>query len=320
MKTFTNRKRPSPKDKHICLARGTLPPTYRKSNHYITFRTFIEKVSPFAIFQKDLRASMTLETALILPLFLFFFLNLGSAVEMLRLHGNLAFALRDVGSRLCVYGSAAETFSEGERLELPELADIALSYTYVKGEVTELLSKEYLDASPLQNGTASLQFLGSDLINEEDCVEIDLTYRVAPAIGVIAFRPFALSNHFYGRIFSGYDVAGDDEEAVAYAYLAENASVYHLDPGCTHLRLSVSETFVGSVPALRNADGGRYLPCEICGRGPEPQTVFIARTGDRYHYRRDCPGLKRTVTRVELTTAMQKYPLCKRCAQKGEAK
>ncbi len=99
---------------------------------------------------------MTLETALILPLFLFFFLNLGSAVEMLRLHGNLAFALRDVGSRLCVYGSAAETFSEGERPELPELADIALSYTYVKGEVTELLSKQYLDASPLQFGTASL--------------------------------------------------------------------------------------------------------------------------------------------------------------------
>ena len=42
---------------------------------------------------RSIKGSMTVEAAVILPLLLFFFLHIMSAVEMLRLHVKLTFAL-----------------------------------------------------------------------------------------------------------------------------------------------------------------------------------------------------------------------------------
>ena len=48
---------------------------------------------------------MTIEAAVVLPCFLFFFINLSSSLEMIRLHGNLEYALHNAGNEVCLYGS-----------------------------------------------------------------------------------------------------------------------------------------------------------------------------------------------------------------------
>ena len=52
------------------------------------------------VFKKQIGAGMTVEACLLLPLFLFFFVNMGCAIEMIRLHGNLQFSLWQLGSRM----------------------------------------------------------------------------------------------------------------------------------------------------------------------------------------------------------------------------
>ena len=52
---------------------------------------------------------MTVEASIVLPLILFFFMNLASSIEMIRLHGNLQLALWETGNELIVYGYALDS-------------------------------------------------------------------------------------------------------------------------------------------------------------------------------------------------------------------
>ena len=52
-----------------------------------------------------LNGSMTVEAAVVLPVFLFFFMNLLASLEMIRLYGNLEYALHSAGNEVCLYGS-----------------------------------------------------------------------------------------------------------------------------------------------------------------------------------------------------------------------
>ena len=80
---------------------------------------------------------MTVEASIVLPLFLFFFLNLGCAIEMIRLHGNLQLALWQIGSKMAVYGYALDSGEQPENSDgwWRDLAGIAVSATYVKGQI-----------------------------------------------------------------------------------------------------------------------------------------------------------------------------------------
>jgi len=84
-------------------------------NHFkpISEKRLCKKHLPFIkrIF-KFCPASMTMEAAVVLPLFFFFFLDLTSSIEMIRLHGNFQMALWDVGNTISVYGALGKEIQE----------------------------------------------------------------------------------------------------------------------------------------------------------------------------------------------------------------
>ncbi len=302
----------------------------------------IKRTFPFTAGLKKTAGSMTVEASLVLPLFLFFFLNLGSVMEVLRLHGKMETALWEIGRETGVYGSSlklgdswmdsdgeaggnvkkkeadasktlprtVESFLEG--LSLSGIGDVALSYTYVKAGIEGFLGTEYLDAAPIRGGPEGLYFGGSDLVNEDDVLEIVVTYPVESIWPLAAFRPFLLENRYYGRLWTGYDV---EKAASAVYYLTENEEVFHTDRNCTHLLLSVRQIPLGSLALEANERGQQYRMCEKCLTGWLPKEVWIAREGECFHGRRDCPGLKRTYRAVTWEEAKQYRP-CSRCGHK----
>ena len=154
----------------------------------------IERISLLATRHKSsrLRASMTVEAALLLPLFLFFFLHLAGVMEMLRLHGKLEAALWNAGNQMVLY---TDTFSE----ETEVLPDVSISYLPVNNLIQSFLGKAYLEASPLVYGSAGLNYLRSEYLNEEDCVDIVATYQVKPPLSIFPFRYRRMSNRYYAR-------------------------------------------------------------------------------------------------------------------------
>ena len=304
-------------------------PKYR--NHFIA-GNFIERASLLAFLNKKLAAGMTVEAALILPLFIFFFVNLGCAMEMIRLHGNLQLALWNVGNQMCIYGHAAERADEINHAVSENtkenhewwntLAEIALTGIYVKNQVVHYVGESYLEASPLSNGTNSLKFWKSEIFGKEDSVvsgdvvDIILTYQVSPWLDIPFVKPFRMSNRYYGRQWTGYDVTSNvsgDQNAQDVVYITQNGSVYHESLECTHLKLSIQEVSLEEAKISRNESGGRYQECAKCKNKAFQGTVFIGRDGDCYHYDRECSGLKRTIYTITRQQASGYRP-CSRCA------
>ncbi|MCM1026936.1 MAG: hypothetical protein NC432_10905 [Roseburia sp.] len=260
----------------------------------------IGKLSLFISRRERLGAGVTVEASIVLPLCLFFLMNLSSAVEMIRLHNNLQIALWDTGGRLALYG-----------YELGETEPASwLSGIYVRNRVVDYTGKEYLDNSPLVKGSASLQLWESEML-EGDSLDIKLTYSVGPIIPVVGFRSFRMANRYSVHLWNGYDLSGGKEEA-QLVYLAENGSVCHKDRNCTYLRLSISPISQEEVSRARNQWGRAYNPCEKCAKGQMPDILYITGEGTHFHYSGGCSGLKRTVYAVSREEAAG-YPDCSRC-------
>lgn len=333
VKLLKNKARPSPKHKEFFLKNahknpGALPV---KKSYINKVNSTIERTSLLTFSNKKVHAGMTVEAAIVFPLFLFFFLNLSCAVEMIRLHCNLEAALCNIGNKMSIYGSALlseEVKEEGKELEeaerdskntivMQEAKDMLFSYIYVKDAIIRYEGKEYLDSSPLLYGSDGLQFLESDIFTSDDTFEITMTYAVAPWIQYVGIRPFSMANKYYGHIWNGYDLSSsvDNKEKIQTVYIAQNASVYHEDINCTHLKLSIREISPLNIKSERNIYGKKYTLCEKCGKGTMPNRLFVGMEGDRYHFRKDCPGLKRTIYSMSKTEAGSKYRPCSRCSK-----
>ncbi|MCD7835172.1 MAG: hypothetical protein LUG83_00630 [Lachnospiraceae bacterium] len=277
-------------------------------------QTFFEKLTHKA------RASMTVEAAIVFPILLIFFVNLSCMIEMLRLHSNLEAALFNTGNKLSVYGGALlngdieDNFNDNSVIQ--KAKDMAFSYIYVKNTVIEYEGRDYLDNSPLLYGADGLQFIESDIFTSEDTFEITMTYTVAPWINYAGFTPFRMANKYYGHIWNGYRLgnSGESEEDTDTVYIAENASVYHININCTHLRLTIREVAKQQIEGERNKYGGKYTLCDKCGKGIMPDTLYVSEEGNKYHYTKDCPGLTRTVYSMTRAEAEKKFKLCSRCS------
>ncbi len=280
----------------------------------------IEEVSASAF---QTRGSMTVEAALVVPLFLFFFLNLMSAIEMIRLHGNLQAALWETGRELAVYGYAYDKGLGGEREEqaILDLGGTLLTDFAVYGKLVRDVGTNYLEQSPLSNGAKSLQLLESSYLGEGDCIDLKLTYSVSPWVKVVGFAPFRMSNRYYAKAWTGYDLQGSEEsqeEGEDYVYMTEHGKVYHETPDCSYLRRTVLAVEEESIGFKKNESGKHYTPCERCaGQRPEEGMVYITPDGERYHSSRQCSSLNRNIRTVPRKEVEGRYPPCSRCGKKG---
>lgn len=261
------------------------------------------------------KGSMTLEAAIVLPLFLFFFINLLSILEMMRLHSNLSMALRETGNDLAIYGYAYRKLDDSNNSVLGEtIMSVSFSYIYVKNKIIAYAGKEYLQSSPLKD-VNRLLFWETHIMEEEDTIELLLTYKVSPVFSLAGFREARMYNCYYIRAWTGFDVADEEGEVKEYVYVTETGEVYHVDLNCTHLKMSINEVYLFQIHQLRNIYGEKYDLCSLCDRAGGFR-VFITETGNKYHQDLQCSALKRTVTKV-LKSEVGAYRPCKRCGEKS---
>jgi len=268
----------------------------------------IKGISLFISRNKQVEGGMTVEAAILLPLFLFFFLNLGCAIELIRLHGNFQFALTDIGNRMSIYGHAL-----ADDAQESELKDIIVSYAYVRKEILEYLGKEYLEEAPLSGGVFGVHLWESEIFDGNDYIDVIVTYEAEPLIKLMGFNHFRMYNRYYGHVWNGYEIP-QDEEMTERIYVAENGVVYHENEECTHLFLTVKSVSVQEAYESRNANGQKYTPCQRCCGSASAQWVYITEDGDNIHYMRNCPGLKRTVYELAKEKA-KNYKPCSRCVE-----
>lgn len=248
------------------------------------------------------KGSMTLEAAFVLPFFLFAVINILYSVSIIGTQSRINSALHQTGNKMAFAGYVYEHMAGSV---LPDsLAGVAMTELYARGQILEYVGRDYLEQSCVSGGTSGLSFAGSSVMGDGDVIDLNITYKVRPFVDIMSFGGFTMSQRYYGRAWTGYDVTqyvSDPQMEDPMVYITETGTVYHTDRNCTYLNPSVE-----SVPAIivedrRNGSGGRYYACEICGAGIGSGQVYITGEGSRYHNSISCPGLKRTIYTVPLS-------------------
>lgn len=258
----------------------------------------IKRVSPFISWR--LNASMTVEAAFALPLFLFFIVNLISVMNVISVQSRFNAAIHQVGNKMAFYGYAYEKANI-----VPEgIASVLLTQMYAREEVMDYVGVTYLNKSCIKNGAAGISFAGTAIMERDDIVEICVNYQVLPLFSILGFDGFDMNQRYYGRAWTGYDVEtglSDFTQDDPMVYVTETGTVYHTNRNCTYLNPSIVEVNKDSIADKRNQSGGKYYPCEICGSSNMQETAYITTQGSSYHTMITCSGLKRTIYTIPLS-------------------
>ena len=251
-----------------------------------------------------LKGSLTVETALTLPFFIFAMLTIIMLAEGIRFSGDLSAALMETSKKYSVYAYAAKNVSMNGAAGF--LSGKAISMTLGKQMTLQELKYMYPE-----NG---LNFLFSSVMSENQMIDMNAIWKMKQFFPLLPINDFYVIDRARIRAFTGYDNSGKedssdtDEEMV---FITESGSVYHRSRGCSHLNIKISAVHRSQVGGERNNNGGKYYPCEYCGGG-STDTLYITEDGDRYHTKISCPGLKRTIRMVPLSKVGGRRP-CSKC-------
>lgn len=258
------------------------------------------------------KGSMTVEAALIMPVFIFAVLNLLSIVDIIRVHSNIQAAMTETAKEMAVYGYAYDKFTDGEN---NNLVMSILGKELAKNKIKDLAGRDYLDHSMIKGGSDGLWFIKTDVMYQNDMIDLVVRYRVTPLFQIAPWKDIFMINRCRVHAWTGYDLSikkdSETEQTETMVYVAEYGDVYHRTKTCTHLKLSISSIEKGALESARNDNGEKYHKCEKCGKMPMRDVIYITDMGDKYHTTLSCSGLKRTINEVPLSKAG--VPPCKKC-------
>lgn len=259
---------------------------------------------------------MTVEAALVLPVFIFFLSNILYSFEILRFQCNMKAALHDTGTQICEYASYERFGAQGEDAHA---AAALLSAAYVPARVKSYLGGSYLRKSPVSGGSGGISFFRSKVLSEDDNVRLTAVYKVRPFIPFLAPKEMRMENHFFAHAFVGFDLSkyaetGEQQKDEEMVYVTPAGTVYHKDRNCTYLKPSVHSIPAQMLNQARSADGSKYYPCESC-HPSRTGLVIITNEGNRFHANADCPAIRRTVKEVPLREVEGRLGPCSKCGR-----
>ena len=305
------------------------------------------------VFQPHLKQGLlTLEAALVVPIFLFvlYFFLYFFQILMLQdmLHSNATKVAKEISSygtlfNLLMKDTAGESdlTKNNQADKSSDISDDAnedwvskaigdFDITDISGKVIDSLYlsqklQSYITDMTLVNrciygGYDGIQFYTSSVFDEEECVTITMIYQIQMPMFDQVFPTLPVIQTVRMRSFNGFAVAkkeGVDEEETSeeMVYMTKNGQVYHSNRNCTHLCISVRAIPSSQLSVSRNKNNEKYKTCEQCFQkgDPIPSTLYVTTYGDRYHKNSDCSSITRTVLTVPLSNVKDKQ-LCKRCA------
>lgn len=242
---------------------------------------------------KNNRGSFTVEAALAVPIFFFAVLAFLYLLQWQQVFEQIEYGLVETARESSQYAYMAdeEINTIGSSLYLH-----TLFRQYCKLGNVSLTDSIYLD--------------------EDDEIKVVANYDFVLPIPIFQMKPIPMKQQIVTRGFTGRSMSGEEEDNQAgdIVYVTETGKVYHTNRMCTHLQLKIQSVYMSAVDNMRNSSGGKYKACERCVEEAIDggTSVYVADYGDRYHIRRDCSGLKRTIYEKTLEQ-VQGMPKCKKC-------
>jgi hypothetical protein len=295
------------------------------------------------------KASLTIEAALVMPIGISFLIAFLYFIQLFTLQEKIQAGITNLGLNLAktayIYEdyfvrenqtgdeSNHESNVESDSFVSDSIKEILLEYgiqvpeigSLRDGSIIKLMALNYLEPEEyhntcIVNGFDGISFFFSDLLDEEGCIDIIVRYqfKIPFQLLPIGERQMIQRVRLRGwtgrKIPSAYSIVEkEDSSKEEKVYVTETGSVYHTNPKCRHLNISVK--MVSEIrDDLVNDYGLPYQPCQSCCKDKEGgvDRYFVTPGGSRYHTRMDCSKIKRTVYELSLSEVSGKRQ-CKEC-------
>lgn len=235
---------------------------------------------------KDNKGVVSIEAALILPVFIFCMLALYSI-------GRAKMA------ELVVYEACNE------------MAEYLSEYGYIDDggiliddkRLAGYIDDEKLVEQYISGGIKGID-IGESYKSEDGNIVLVINYEVGINLPFVPELKTKRSISIKQKIYKGYDDLYEEDDS-EYVYITPNKEAYHSSRSCSYLAI---KTYLVDINIAKEKG---YSECKFC-EGECGAMVYISEDGSGYHSSRQCQGLKRTVYRVK-KGEVEGTPSCHRC-------
>lgn len=248
-----------------------------------------------------LKGSITVEAAMVLPIFIFVIISIVALLLLFLFHNALQIDMDNTARELSVIQTGLK---EHERI-----ADV-----YSIGRILSEKTGKVAGVCGIYGGRYGINFTGSDLASESGIKTIRAEYMWKSPQKYFCFEQKSCYIAWTGKSLVDNTEENNDEMTV---YMTENGTVYHTDKNCTYLTREIKRVNIKDVSNYRNLGGGKYYPCEKCEASHcEGNEVYITVYGTRYHKDRECNVLKRYIKELKISE-IKGIRKCKKCGHGG---
>ena len=281
----------------------SLQVTRRRKIRYLkpsNYNTFLSKNSPLMdkpiwerAFLLTSKASVTIEAAITITIFLFVTIALSSFLAMV--YGQLSIEAKL--NNISMETSKAKYFvnydkEDGEKYKY--MAEVGYISARVFGDIKNN-GKLIYGLNPVQSNM------------DNGMVDVALSYNVK-----IPFTSYSwnVTQRAKTKDWTGIDLVEPGE----IVYITKHGTVYHRSKECKHLIININEVSLAQAKLSRNESGHKYKRCSYCARKniSDLTSVFITQDGDCYHSSLDCLGLTRSIIEIDIKDVEDKKP-CSSC-------
>lgn len=259
--------------------------------HFLNRRVF------FWIFRKKARASLTIEAAVIIPLFIWALCTLLGVLDCYRIQSLVKTSIHQSAMELGMYAYDTERENEGIHI-----INSAYCIAYAQAHLPELED----------NVTVSMgkSHYRDNTVTLVATIEYKFSISLFP-LPVLKFINVSEVDSWVGESRENVKSSNTVYEMV---YITESGSVYHTSASCSHIDIKVYET-------KKKQISKKYDACQKCCKKQvieNRDSVYYTKTGECYHITKNCSSLKRLVRMVDIEQ-VGNLSMCKRCEKRGKA-
>ncbi len=241
----------------------------------------------------DARASLTVEAAVVFPVFLFLMIFVMFFMRILWTQAVVQNALDETSQQMAVAAAYKEDISLAAIIAIVD---------------AKLVADEHA-LSYIDNGILGLDYSDSDV--DDNYISLKLQYDISFPISYFGTQSWSMYQVSVNRKWIGWDADEEDGDG-EYVYITDTGTVYHIKRSCTYLNPSIKAISYSSLSTTRNSSGSTYSACKSCNKSGTTLTVYVTDYGTVYHSSISCSALKRTIKRV-LLSEVSGMGACSKC-------
>ena len=229
------------------------------------------------------KGSLTLEAAMVIPIFFFAILCFVFLFEMMAIRVSVKNGLYSVGKEV------AEQAYTSTMISTPA----------IRQHIVEYVGEERLKRSMVIGGAEGIDCSNSSSNWKTGIMDLSVRYTLQIPIFMFRIPMIDCEERLRVKGWTGYDLQtdGGTDDLV---YVTDWGEVYHADMSCTYLDVDVRGIIANTIHDARNDSGGKYYKCESCGKKEHCGILYVTNHGNRYHTSLNCKKIKRNVYAVSV--------------------